>query len=188
MAVSFGIVGGGWWAEVYLRIARELPERFRVSAMVLRREEAGAAIEAEWGVPTYRTVEELVEATPAAELEFLIVCIASSANAAMLKRVAALGVPALSQCAHRSPVSPCGPPLGERAGAAGLRPVAQPAALRRVLRSVQSNPLRPAALPPGPPRRLSRCVGSRTPPAQTVEDLEELHELTASGAKIQVAE
>ena len=104
MAVSFGIVGGGWWAEVYLRIARELPERFRVSAMVLRREEAGAAIEAEWGVPTYRTVEELVEATP--ELEFLIVCIASADNAAMLKRVAALGVPALSQCAHRSAVSP----------------------------------------------------------------------------------
>ena len=102
MAVSFGIVGGGWWAEVYLRIARELPERFRVSAMVLRREEAGAAIEAEWGVPTYRTVEELVEATPTAELEFLIVCIASADNAAMLKRVAALGIPALSQCAHRS--------------------------------------------------------------------------------------
>ena len=104
MVVSFGIVGGGWWAEVYLRIARELPERFRVSAMVLRREEAGAAIEEEWGVPTYRTVEELVEATP--ELEFLIVCIASSANAAMLKRVAALGIPALSQCAHLFSVSP----------------------------------------------------------------------------------
>ena len=100
MAVSFGIVGGGWWAEVYLRIARELPDRFRVSAMVLRREEAGAAIEAEWGVPTYRTVEQLVEATPAAELEFLIVCIASADNAALLKRVAALGIPALSQCAH----------------------------------------------------------------------------------------
>ena len=31
-------------------------------------------------------------------------------------------------------------------------------------------------------------MGSRTPPAQTVEDLEELHELVASGAKIQVAE
>ena len=117
MAVSFGIVGGGWWAEVYLRIARELPERFRVSAMVLRREEAGAAIEAEWGVPTYRTVEELVEATPAAELQFLIVCIKSDANAAMLKRVAALGIPALSQCAHRSPVSPWwGPRCGKKRG------------------------------------------------------------------------
>ena len=52
------------------------------------------------------TVEQLVEATPAAELEFLIVCIASADNAALLKRVAALGIPALSQCAHclsRSP-------------------------------------------------------------------------------------
>ena len=57
-------------------------------------------------MPTYRTVEQLVEATPAAELEFLIVCIASSDCAAMLKRVAALGIPALSQCAHASPVSP----------------------------------------------------------------------------------
>ena len=44
--VSFGIIGGGWWSEVYLRICKELPDRFQISGMVVRRAEAGAEVRA----------------------------------------------------------------------------------------------------------------------------------------------
>ena len=33
--VQFGIVGGGYWTERYLMVCRELPERFRISGMVV---------------------------------------------------------------------------------------------------------------------------------------------------------
>ena len=48
---------------------------------------------------TYRTLDALVAATPAASLEFVLVCVSGDANAPMLLRLAELGVPALSQTA-----------------------------------------------------------------------------------------
>ena len=34
--IEFGIIGGGWRSEFYLRIARALPERFHVDGMLVR--------------------------------------------------------------------------------------------------------------------------------------------------------
>ena len=48
--VSFGLVGVGWRAEFFLRVARELPHRFNVCGVVARDPSAGARVTAEWGV------------------------------------------------------------------------------------------------------------------------------------------
>ena len=58
--VTFGVVGSGWRAEFFVRVARLLPDRFRCVGVVTRTAERGAQVEATWGVPTVRTVEELV--------------------------------------------------------------------------------------------------------------------------------
>ena len=98
--ISFGIVGGGWWSEVYLRICEALPEQFRVSGMVVRREEAGLVLEKNFpGVKTHRTLEALVAACPREELEFVLVCVSGDANAPMLLELAEVGIPSLSQTA-----------------------------------------------------------------------------------------
>ena len=65
-----------------------------------RNAEKAAPLEEQWGVTTHRTVEELVQAEggPGSEtLQFILVCVSSDANAAMLEQVASLGIPVLSQ-------------------------------------------------------------------------------------------
>ncbi|HEY3752352.1 MAG TPA: Gfo/Idh/MocA family oxidoreductase [Pseudonocardiaceae bacterium] len=57
---TFGLIGSGWRAEFFLRLASQLPERFRATGLVTRSAERGAEITATWGVPCFRTVAELI--------------------------------------------------------------------------------------------------------------------------------
>jgi predicted dehydrogenase len=59
---TYAIIGNGWRSTVYLHLAYLFPERFRVTGVFTRRADAGEAIEREWGVPTHRTLDELVAA------------------------------------------------------------------------------------------------------------------------------
>ncbi len=59
---DFVIIGGAWRSEFFLRAAKACPERFRVSGMLVRDAVKGAAIETEWGVRTYRNLDELLAA------------------------------------------------------------------------------------------------------------------------------
>jgi predicted dehydrogenase len=59
---QFVIVGGGWRAEFYLRVARACPEKFRVSGMLVRDAAKGEKLEEEWDVRTYRNMDDLFAA------------------------------------------------------------------------------------------------------------------------------
>src|SRR4051794_16395315 len=54
------MVGHGWRADFFLRVAAALPGRLRCTGVVTRGEATGAQVEREWGGPTYRTIEELL--------------------------------------------------------------------------------------------------------------------------------
>lgn len=56
----FGIVGSGWRTQFYLRMAQLLPERLAVTGVVTRTPDRGAEVEREWGVATYRAVDDLL--------------------------------------------------------------------------------------------------------------------------------
>jgi len=90
----FGIIGGGWRAEFFLRIAHALPERFHIPGMVVRDAAKGKAIEDRWGLPTHRSIDALLAG---AEVDFVVVCVASAANAGVLQDVVQREVPALSE-------------------------------------------------------------------------------------------
>lgn len=70
--VRFGIVGGGWRSEFFLRIAKALPERFEVAGVVVRDQEKGRAFEQAWGVPTFRTAAAMLDA---GSLAFVVVSV-----------------------------------------------------------------------------------------------------------------
>ena len=87
-------MGGGWRAEFYLRIARALPERFVIQGMVVRDAAKGKAMEQAWGVPTYRTLDDLLKAHKPL---FVVTSVAWDANPPLLQDLAARGIPALSE-------------------------------------------------------------------------------------------
>lgn len=91
--IRYGLIGTGWRSEFYLRIARALPERFAVSGVVSRRAEKRAAIQAEWGVPTFADPRELLHAAP----DFVVVSVNRAAAVETITELAACGVPVLTE-------------------------------------------------------------------------------------------
>ncbi len=92
--ILFGMVGRGWRSLFYLRIARELPERFQVGGMVVRNAVRGQEIETTWGVRTYRTLDELLRAS---NMRFLVVSVPWNATPSILLTCAERGMPVLAE-------------------------------------------------------------------------------------------
>ncbi|MBB6731792.1 Gfo/Idh/MocA family protein [Cohnella zeiphila] len=93
--VVFGIVGGASFrAQYYLRIARELPDRFRVSGLVVRDGAKRQDMAERWRVPVLETLEDLLERE---RPDFVVVSVSGGACPDYLLRLAELGVPALAE-------------------------------------------------------------------------------------------
>ena len=65
------IVGSGWRSLFYLRIAKALPERFEVCAMLCRSKEKAENVRREHGVLTSTSVEDCMEMKP----DFVVVAV-----------------------------------------------------------------------------------------------------------------
>lgn len=92
-ATSFAIIGGGWRAAFYLRVARELPARFRVCGVLTRDAAKGRKLEHQWDVRTYRDLDALLAAKPA----FVVTSVSWEANPGLVAELIQRGVPVLSE-------------------------------------------------------------------------------------------
>ncbi|MBI4979865.1 MAG: Gfo/Idh/MocA family oxidoreductase [Spirochaetes bacterium] len=92
--INFGIIGGGWRTEFYMRIAEELPSRFIVSGVVVRDAAKGAAFEKRWNVRTFRTAGELVKSAKPA---FVVLSVPWKASPNLILELAALDIPVLAE-------------------------------------------------------------------------------------------
>jgi predicted dehydrogenase len=93
--LSYGVVGSGWRAEFFVRMARLLPDRFAVSAVVTRTAERGGEIERTWGVPTVRTIRELV-AGPGRPV-VVVVAVPWPVTPVAIRELVAAGMPVLAE-------------------------------------------------------------------------------------------
>ncbi|MDR6292162.1 MULTISPECIES: Gfo/Idh/MocA family protein [Inquilinus] len=91
---NFAIVGPGWRTEFFLRAARALPDRFRIDGVVVRDPARGAAFEAQWGLPTFRSTEALLRLT---RPRFAVVSVPQPAAPGVIAELAAAGMPVLSE-------------------------------------------------------------------------------------------
>lgn len=91
--ITFGIVGAGWRAEFYFRIARALPDRFRIAGCLARTEAARARINAEWNIRVVETLDELLQE----HLDFVVTSVPWAASPPLLIELATRGVPVLAE-------------------------------------------------------------------------------------------
>ncbi|KAI7263086.1 hypothetical protein KC345_g9238 [Hortaea werneckii] len=92
--ISFGLVGGGWRAEFYLRIARSLPERFAVGAVYVRNKDKAEELRRDWGVKVHTSLDAFLSA---GGYSFAVICLKREASKEYMIRVAEAGVPVLAE-------------------------------------------------------------------------------------------
>ena len=131
--ICFGIIGGGWRAEFFLRVAQALPERFCVAGMWVRDEGKGRVLEDAWGIPAYRTLEGLLRA---ADYAFVVVSVPWPVTPLMLRELADRGVPALSET----------PPAPDLEGLVALHDLTERGARVQVAEQYPFQPLHAARL------------------------------------------
>jgi predicted dehydrogenase len=90
----FALVGSGWRSAFFLRLASQAPERFAATGVVTRTAERGAQVEAQWKVPSYRSISQLLAAE---RPEFVIPCVPWSQTAPATIQLVEAGVPVLAE-------------------------------------------------------------------------------------------
>jgi len=92
--IKFGIIGSGWRARFFLRIAKMLPERFNATGIVVRNPEKGATIESVWGVKSYYNIEDFLKKS---DYSFIVVSVPSDVMAKIVIGLASQDIPALME-------------------------------------------------------------------------------------------
>jgi Predicted dehydrogenases and related proteins len=90
----FGVVGTGWRAQFYMRLARLLPDQLEVIGIVGRNPERAAQSATRWGVPAYGSVAELVASQ---RPDFVVIAVPWGVAPGVAKAAVELQVPVLSE-------------------------------------------------------------------------------------------
>jgi hypothetical protein len=130
---EFVLIGAGWRADFYLRIAAALPERFRITGALVRDEAKGKTFERQWHVPTFRNLEALLKATSP---DFAVISTPWAMTPVFIKILANLDMPALAET----------PPAPDLAGLKKLLPIIKGNAKVQVAEQYLFQPLHAARL------------------------------------------
>ncbi|MDO4273869.1 MAG: Gfo/Idh/MocA family oxidoreductase [Eubacteriales bacterium] len=91
--IRFGLIGSGWRAEFYIRIAKALPELFQLSAVLIRDREKGCIFAEKFQVRVVNSLEELNATQP----EFVVLAIKRGMVSDYLITLFKKGIPVLSE-------------------------------------------------------------------------------------------
>jgi predicted dehydrogenase len=91
---TFGIVGGGWRAEFFARLAGLLPERLTLVGAAVRRPESAELVARSWGVPAYLSPAELIAAQ---QPDFVVSSVPWPVNPAVIEALVRAGIPVLAE-------------------------------------------------------------------------------------------
>lgn len=90
---EFAIVGSGWRAEFYLRIAGALPDKFRVTGLLTRNAEKSRRLNGQWNVPGFTDMDSLLRTNP----QFVVTSVPWQINPTTIKVLADRDIPVLSE-------------------------------------------------------------------------------------------
>jgi predicted dehydrogenase len=90
--IVFGIIGSGWRAEMYLKLARLLPQQFQVSGVLIRNPSKYESVIEKWNFTVYSSLERL-----AADSDFVVLAVSKAAAPPLLLKLAELKIPVLAE-------------------------------------------------------------------------------------------
>ena len=91
--IRFALIGSGWRAEFYIRIAKQLPALFDLTGVMIRDPEKARAFSEKFTVPTVNSLDALLSNGP----DFVVVCVKRGALTDCLIELMHRGVPALCE-------------------------------------------------------------------------------------------
>ena len=91
--IRFAVIGAGWRSQFYLSVARQMPERFEVTGVLLRSEEKAQRFAQQFGVKTFVQLDELLQTSPA----FVVVSLPRTVTPQYLDLLMKAGVPVLCE-------------------------------------------------------------------------------------------
>jgi predicted dehydrogenase len=145
-STPFAIIGGGWRAECFLRVAAALPGAFRVTGLFTRGEARRAVLASEFGVAAPASLDELFRSGPA----FVVVATPWAVTPELLRDLTERGIPALAET----------PPAPDVAGLRALAPLASAGRIQ-VAEQYRFQPLHAARLAVAASGRLGRISQAR---------------------------
>lgn len=91
---TFALIGAsGWRGQFFLRIARELPERFRVTGLMSRDAAKAETLRRQWDVPVFSELDELLRERP----QFVVVSVPWAASPELLRELSERKMPVLAE-------------------------------------------------------------------------------------------
>ena len=114
--VTIGLVGASWRAEYFLRIARDLPERFAVARVLVRSEASVERVRREWHVSATTSMADFLAG---AAYDYVVVSTPWDVAPEITAQLAAAGIPVLTE----TPPAPDLPGLVALFGRLGSAPV-----------------------------------------------------------------
>ena len=140
---TFAVIGAsGWRGQFFLRIARELPEQFRVTALMSRDGAKAEQLSREWNAPTFSDLDGLLQERP----QFVVVSVPWSASPGLLTELSARKMPVLAET----------PPAPDVAGLIALHQLTQAGARIQIAEQLQFRPLHAARIALARDGRLGR--------------------------------
>lgn len=91
--IRYAIIGSGWRALYYIRIAQALPEQFEVTGMLVRTEEKKQKMTEEYGIATTTDRAELLAAKP----DFVVSAVSRINNCSVILELMKEGIPVLAE-------------------------------------------------------------------------------------------
>lgn len=91
--IRFGIIGAGWRSRFYITVARQMPEQFEITGVLMRDQEKAALLSAQTGVKTFTSFEQFIAASP----EYVVVSLPRSVTPEYLQLLMKLGMPVLCE-------------------------------------------------------------------------------------------
>lgn len=92
--ITFGLLGSGWRADFYRRVAEALPERFHLSAVWTHSPGRTAELQAAWNVPVFDSLEAFLAH---GGFRFAVVCLNRAAAPEYTARLAERDIPVLAE-------------------------------------------------------------------------------------------